>query len=173
MFFPLQNVKEAEQRSLLHRPQDLLFVIYLIPAFAFCVFRGLVRTKATQNIIFIPPILSYSNSLEYRLLWTVPASGPRTIRTIMSLTWKTHRPILGCRYVCLHLPHSASLNKHLMQIFFLLIRCWWACCIQRRTTLLHFMDWWCRDVNGCQTWLLCTQEHWHRYVCIYHETKRK
>lgn len=41
--FPFQNI-EAEQRSLLHRPLDLLFVIYLIPAFAFCVFRGLVTT---------------------------------------------------------------------------------------------------------------------------------
>lgn len=165
IFFSLQNIEEAEQRSLLHRPQDLLFIIYLIPAFGFCVFRGLVRTTATQNIMFIPPrLLFYSNSLVYRLFWTAPASGPRTICTIMSRTWKTHRPILGCRYICLLLPHSASLNKPLMQTH-LLVRCWWACCIQHRTTLLHFMDWWCRDVNGCQTWLLCTQEHWHRYVC--------
>lgn len=164
-FFPLQNIEEAEQRSLLHRPQDLLFIIYLIPAFSFCVLRGLVRTTATQNIIFIPPrLLSYSNSLVYRLFWTAPASGPGTICTIMSRTWKTRQPILGCRYICLLLPHSASLNKPLMQTH-LLVRCWWACCIQHRTTLLHFMDWWCRDVNGCQTWLLCTQEHWHRYVC--------
>lgn len=29
--------------SLAQRPLDLLFVIYLIPAFALCVFRGLVR----------------------------------------------------------------------------------------------------------------------------------
>ena len=38
-----QNIPVAERRSLLRRPQDLLFIIYLIPAFAFCVFRGLVR----------------------------------------------------------------------------------------------------------------------------------
>lgn len=85
ILFSLQNMEEAEKRSLLHRPQDLLFVIYLIPAFAFCVFRGLVRTTATQNIIFIPPML-LPYSLVHRLFWTGPASGPRTIRTIMSLT---------------------------------------------------------------------------------------
>ncbi|CAF99809.1 unnamed protein product [Tetraodon nigroviridis] len=38
----LTNIEGAEKRGLLHRPQDLLFVIYLIPAFAFCVFRGLI-----------------------------------------------------------------------------------------------------------------------------------
>lgn len=55
-----QNIPAAERRSLLRRPQDLLFIIYLIPAFAFCVFRGLVRRlkmckspKITLNIFFM------------------------------------------------------------------------------------------------------------------------
>lgn len=55
-----QNIPAAERRSLLRRPQDLLFIIYLIPAFAFCVFRGLVRRlkmckspKITLNIFLM------------------------------------------------------------------------------------------------------------------------
>ncbi|XP_056268979.1 transmembrane 6 superfamily member 1-like isoform X2 [Pseudoliparis swirei] len=38
----LTSNAEAKRTSLLHRPLDLLFVIYLAPAFAFCVFRGLI-----------------------------------------------------------------------------------------------------------------------------------
>uniref|UniRef100_A0A667XGE5 Transmembrane 6 superfamily member 1 n=1 Tax=Myripristis murdjan TaxID=586833 RepID=A0A667XGE5_9TELE len=33
---------EDQRKSLVHRPLDLMFIIYLIPAMAFCIFRGLV-----------------------------------------------------------------------------------------------------------------------------------
>ncbi|XP_072574025.1 transmembrane 6 superfamily member 1 isoform X1 [Paramormyrops kingsleyae] len=36
------SIQEAHRKSLFQRPLDLLFALYLIPAFAFCVFRGLV-----------------------------------------------------------------------------------------------------------------------------------
>lgn len=38
-----QDIEEAHRAGLLRRPVDLVFIIYLIPALAFCVFRGLVR----------------------------------------------------------------------------------------------------------------------------------
>lgn len=38
-----QNIGGPQRSNVHQRPLDLLFIIYLIPAFMFCVFRGLVR----------------------------------------------------------------------------------------------------------------------------------
>ncbi|XP_077374784.1 transmembrane 6 superfamily member 1-like isoform X7 [Festucalex cinctus] len=38
----LTNIQEAPRMTLFHRPLDLCFIIYLIPAMTFCVFRGLL-----------------------------------------------------------------------------------------------------------------------------------
>ncbi|KAM7424413.1 hypothetical protein PAMA_000655 [Pampus argenteus] len=48
----LASIQEAQRTSLLHRPLDLMFIIYLIPALAFCIFRGLVRHTETINYFF-------------------------------------------------------------------------------------------------------------------------
>uniref|UniRef100_A0A3Q2EGP1 Transmembrane 6 superfamily member 1 n=1 Tax=Cyprinodon variegatus TaxID=28743 RepID=A0A3Q2EGP1_CYPVA len=45
----LTSSQEAQRANLLQRPMDLLFIVYLIPAFAFCVFRGLVNNCKTIN----------------------------------------------------------------------------------------------------------------------------
>ncbi|XP_030579291.1 transmembrane 6 superfamily member 1 isoform X2 [Archocentrus centrarchus] len=39
----LTDIEEAQRTGLLHRHLDLVFIIYLIPALAFCVFRGLAQ----------------------------------------------------------------------------------------------------------------------------------
>lgn len=44
-----QSNKETERKSLIRRPVDLFFVIYLILAFLFCLFRGLVRNHRQNN----------------------------------------------------------------------------------------------------------------------------
>lgn len=46
-FFVCQSINEAQRTTLVERPLDFLFVIYLVPATFFCVFRGLVRTTET------------------------------------------------------------------------------------------------------------------------------
>ncbi|KAJ8398289.1 hypothetical protein AAFF_G00428590 [Aldrovandia affinis] len=52
---PPTSIQKAHGQSLLHRPLDLLFAIYLIPASAFCIFRGLValdcRTQWCQEYV--------------------------------------------------------------------------------------------------------------------------
>lgn len=47
IYFFCQSINEAQRTTLLERPLDFLFVIYLVPATFFCVFRGLVRTTET------------------------------------------------------------------------------------------------------------------------------
>ncbi|PWA19075.1 hypothetical protein CCH79_00004934 [Gambusia affinis] len=45
----LTSIQESQGTNLLHRPLDLLFIVYLFPALAFCVFRGLVRNCERIN----------------------------------------------------------------------------------------------------------------------------
>uniref|UniRef100_A0A3Q3XEL9 Transmembrane 6 superfamily member 1 n=1 Tax=Mola mola TaxID=94237 RepID=A0A3Q3XEL9_MOLML len=106
------SIQEAGKKSLLHRPLDLLFFIYLVPAFAFCVFRGLVRNGCHTILA----------SVFLILFWTVPAnvthicvcqmlvsmlySGPYYIITMYGLI------VPGCEWMPdLTLVHSGALAQ--------------------------------------------------------------
>lgn len=84
-------------------------------------------------------------------LWTLP-EGPFSISQSAG---KNRTPKLQC-WKC---PLTKKWN-----FVNVLIRCWWVCCTLDRTTSLRSMAWWSLAVSGCQTWLLCTQEQWHRLV---------
>ncbi|XP_036399631.1 transmembrane 6 superfamily member 1-like [Megalops cyprinoides] len=43
------SIQEAHKKSLVQRPLDFLFAIYLIPAIAFCIFRGLVALDCSAQ----------------------------------------------------------------------------------------------------------------------------
>ncbi|XP_068587314.1 transmembrane 6 superfamily member 1-like isoform X4 [Cebidichthys violaceus] len=108
----MTSVQGAERKSLLHRPLDLLFIIYLIPAFAFCVFRGLVVLDCsgewcqayTQQ--YEPYLKDPSAYPKIQMLVSLLYSGPYYIITVYGLM------VPGCEWMTdLTLVHSGALAQ--------------------------------------------------------------
>ncbi|XP_071345104.1 transmembrane 6 superfamily member 1-like isoform X2 [Trachinotus anak] len=108
----LASSQEAERKSLLHRPLDLLFIIYLIPALAFCVFRGLVvldcSSKSCQDYTqqYEPYLKDPSAYPKIQMLVSMLYSGPYYIISLYGLL------VPGCEWMAdLTLVHSGALAQ--------------------------------------------------------------
>ncbi|KAM7015147.1 transmembrane 6 superfamily member 1-like [Tautogolabrus adspersus] len=108
----LTNIRDAERKSLLHRPLDLLFIIYLIPAFAFCVFRGLIVLDCSSYWCqeytrqYEPYLKDPSAYPKVQMLVNMLYSGPYYIITLYGLM------VPGCKWVPdLTLVHSGALAQ--------------------------------------------------------------
>ncbi|XP_038556492.1 transmembrane 6 superfamily member 1-like [Micropterus salmoides] len=106
------SMQEAEGKSLRQRPLDLLFIIYLIPAFAFCVFRGLIvldcSSKWCQDYAqqYEPYLKDPSAYSKVQMLVSMLYSGPYYIITIYGLM------VPGCEWMPdLTRVHSAALAQ--------------------------------------------------------------
>ncbi|XP_027869539.1 transmembrane 6 superfamily member 1 isoform X1 [Xiphophorus couchianus] len=108
----LTSIQESQRTNLIHRPLDLLFIIYLIPALAFCVFRGLVVLDCpskwcedyTQQ--FEPYLKDPSAYPKVQMLVSMLYSGPYYIITLYGLL------VPGCEWVPdLTLVHSGALAQ--------------------------------------------------------------
>ncbi|KAM4744260.1 transmembrane 6 superfamily member 1-like isoform 1-T1 [Anableps anableps] len=109
---PLTSIQEAQQTNLLHRPLDLLFIVYLIPALAFCVFRGLVVLDCSSTWCedytqqFEPYLKDPSAYPKVQMLVSMLYSGPYYIVTLYGLL------VPGCEWVPdLTLVHSGALAQ--------------------------------------------------------------
>ncbi|XP_037339653.2 transmembrane 6 superfamily member 1-like isoform X2 [Pungitius pungitius] len=108
----LSSVQEAERKSLLHRPLDLLFIIYLIPAFAFCIFRGLIVLDFSSEWClaytrqYEPYLKDPSAYAKIQMLVSMLYSGPYYIITLYGLM------VPGCEWMTdLTLVHSGALAQ--------------------------------------------------------------
>lgn len=106
------ELAEAEQKSLLHRPLDLLFIIYLVPAFAFCVFRGLVVLDCSSTWCqeytqqYEPYLKDPTAYPKAQMLVGMLYSGPYYIITLYGLM------VPGCEWMPdLTLVHSGALAQ--------------------------------------------------------------
>ncbi|XP_078030579.1 transmembrane 6 superfamily member 1-like isoform X1 [Epinephelus lanceolatus] len=108
----LTDIQRDGRKGILQRPQDLLFVIYLIPAFAFCVFRGLVVLDYsgkwyqgyTQH--YEPYLKDPSAYPKVQMLVSMLYSGPYYIITLYGLM------VPGCEWMPdLTLVHSGALAQ--------------------------------------------------------------
>ncbi|XP_032368933.1 transmembrane 6 superfamily member 1 isoform X1 [Etheostoma spectabile] len=103
---------EEERKCLLHRPLDLLFIIYLILAFAFCVFRGLVVLDCSSKWCQVytqqyePYLKDPSAYPKVQMLLSMLYSGPYYIITLYGLM------VPGCEWMPdLTLVHSGALAQ--------------------------------------------------------------
>ncbi|XP_071389689.1 transmembrane 6 superfamily member 1-like isoform X1 [Centroberyx affinis] len=108
----LLSIQEAQRKSLVHRPLDLLFIIYLIPATAFCVFRGLVvldcSSKWCQEYTqqYEPYLKDPSAYPKIQMLVSMLYSGPYYIIALYGLL------VPGCEWMPdLTLVHSGALAQ--------------------------------------------------------------
>uniref|UniRef100_UPI0037E78FAD transmembrane 6 superfamily member 1-like isoform X1 n=2 Tax=Semicossyphus pulcher TaxID=241346 RepID=UPI0037E78FAD len=108
----LTSIRDAERKSLLHRPLDLLFIIYLIPAFAFCVFRGLIvldcSSKWCQDYTrqYEPYLKDPAAYPKIQMLVYMLYSGPYYISALYGLM------VPGCEWMPdLTLVHSGALAQ--------------------------------------------------------------
>ncbi|XP_031162342.1 transmembrane 6 superfamily member 1 isoform X1 [Sander lucioperca] len=106
------SIQEAERKCLLHRPLDLLFIIYLILAFAFCVFRGLVVLDCSSKWCQVytqqyePYLKDPSAYPKVQMLLSMLYSGPYYIITLYGLM------VPGCEWMPdLTLVHSGALAQ--------------------------------------------------------------
>ncbi|KAM3626248.1 uncharacterized protein V6R79_025600 [Siganus canaliculatus] len=108
----IQNMKTAERKRLRDRPTDLLFAIYLITAFAFCVFRGLIVLDCSgtwvQNYTqqYEPYLKDPSSYPKIQMLVSMLYSGPYYIIAVYGLI------VPGCEWMPdLTLIHSGALAQ--------------------------------------------------------------
>ncbi|XP_038139116.1 transmembrane 6 superfamily member 1-like [Cyprinodon tularosa] len=108
----LPSSQEAQRANLLQRPMDLLFIVYLIPAFAFCVFRGLVVLDCSGKLCedytqrFEPYLKDPSAYPKVQMLVSLLYSGPYYILTLYGLL------VPGCQWMPdLTLVHSGALAQ--------------------------------------------------------------
>uniref|UniRef100_A0A3Q4N631 Transmembrane 6 superfamily member 1 n=1 Tax=Neolamprologus brichardi TaxID=32507 RepID=A0A3Q4N631_NEOBR len=107
-----QDIEKAQRAGLLCRPVDLVFIIYLIPALAFCVFRGLVvldcSSKWCQDYTqqYEPYLKDPSAYPKVQMLVSMLYSGPYYIITLYGLL------VPGCDWMPdLTLVHSGALAQ--------------------------------------------------------------
>lgn len=107
---PLSN--ETQRKGLFQRPMDLFFVIYLIPAFAFCVFRGLIALDCpsewcqiyTQQ--FEPYLRDPTAYAKVQMLVSMLYSGPYYVLAVYALV------VPGCEWMPdLTFVHSGALAQ--------------------------------------------------------------
>ncbi|CAL1603573.1 unnamed protein product [Knipowitschia caucasica] len=103
---------DTPRTSLFQRPTDLLFVIYLIPAFAFCVFRGLIALDCPGQWCqdyanqFEPYLKDPTGYPKVQMLVSMLYSGPYYMMAIYALT------VPGCQWMPdLTLVHSGALAQ--------------------------------------------------------------
>ncbi|KAG7482136.1 transmembrane 6 superfamily member 1 [Solea senegalensis] len=108
----VNSIQEAQRQSLLDRPLDLLFVLYLIPALAFSTFRGLVvldcSSKYCQDYtqMYEPYLKDPSAYPKIQMLASMLYSGPYYIITLYGLL------VPGCEWMTdLTLVHSGALAQ--------------------------------------------------------------
>uniref|UniRef100_A0A7N8XKX6 Transmembrane 6 superfamily member 1 n=1 Tax=Mastacembelus armatus TaxID=205130 RepID=A0A7N8XKX6_9TELE len=108
----LTTTQEAEKKSLRERPLDWLFIIYLMPAWAFCVFRGLIvldcASKFCQDYTqhYEPYLKDPSAYPKVQMLVSMLYSGPYYIITLYGLL------VPGCEWMPdLTLVHSGALAQ--------------------------------------------------------------
>lgn len=108
----LTSSEEADRKRLHHRPLDLFFIIYLIPAFAFCVFRGLIvldcSSKWCQDYTqqYEPYLKDPSAYSKIQMLVSMMYSAPYYIITLYGLM------VPGCEWMPdLTLVHSGALAQ--------------------------------------------------------------
>ncbi|KAK2853814.1 hypothetical protein Q5P01_006475 [Channa striata] len=108
----LTSNQEAERKNIFHRPLDLLFIIFLIPAFAFCVFRGLVVLDCSSKCCkdyaqqYEPYLRDPSAYPKVQMLVSMLYSGPYYIITLYGLL------VPGCEWMPdLTLVHSGALAQ--------------------------------------------------------------
>uniref|UniRef100_A0A3P8VLJ4 Transmembrane 6 superfamily member 1 n=1 Tax=Cynoglossus semilaevis TaxID=244447 RepID=A0A3P8VLJ4_CYNSE len=108
----LNGVQEVQRKSLHHRPLDLLFVVYLVPALVFCVFRGLVvldcpsRFCRDYSQLYEPYLKDPSAYPRVQMLVAMLYSGPYYIFTLYGLL------VPGCEWMPdLTLIHSGALAQ--------------------------------------------------------------
>ncbi|XP_030579298.1 transmembrane 6 superfamily member 1 isoform X3 [Archocentrus centrarchus] len=108
----LTDIEEAQRTGLLHRHLDLVFIIYLIPALAFCVFRGLVvldcSSKWCQDYTqqYEPYLKDPSAYPKVQMLVSMLYFGPYYIITLYGLL------VPGCEWMPdLTLVHSGALAQ--------------------------------------------------------------
>ncbi|KAK7912769.1 hypothetical protein WMY93_012980 [Mugilogobius chulae] len=105
-------MRETPRKSLFERPMDLLFVIYLIPAFAFCVFRGLIALDCSGHLCqdytqhFEPYLRDPTAYPKVQMLVSMLYSGPYYILALYALI------VPGCHWMPdLTLVHSGALAQ--------------------------------------------------------------
>ncbi|XP_034050707.1 transmembrane 6 superfamily member 1-like isoform X2 [Thalassophryne amazonica] len=108
----LKSIQEAQRRSLFQRPLDLLFVIYLLPALAFCIFRGLIVLDCSSKWCldytqqYEPFLKDPSAYPKIQMLVGMLYSGPYYIITLYALL------VPGCEWMPdLTLVHSGALAQ--------------------------------------------------------------
>ncbi|KAM9765838.1 transmembrane 6 superfamily member 1-like [Menidia menidia] len=106
------NTQEDQRKGLLHRPLDVLFIIYLIPALGFCVFRGLVAldcsSKWCKNYMqqYEPYLKDPSAYPKVQMLVSMLYSGPYYVIALYGLL------VPGCEWMPeLTLVHSGALAQ--------------------------------------------------------------
>ncbi|XP_054471438.1 transmembrane 6 superfamily member 1-like [Anoplopoma fimbria] len=106
------QLTDANRKSILHRPLDLLFIIYLIPAFALCVFRGLIVLDCSSEWSqaytqqYEPYLKDPSAYPKIQMLVSLLYSGPYYIMTLYGLM------VPGCEWMTdLTLVHSGALAQ--------------------------------------------------------------
>ncbi|XP_037103192.1 transmembrane 6 superfamily member 1-like isoform X2 [Syngnathus acus] len=108
----LLNIQDAQRMTLLQRPLDLCFVICLIPATTFCVFRGLVALDCSNTLCqhygqhYEPYVKDPSAYAKIHMLVSMLYSGPYYIMTLYSLL------VPGCEWMLdLTLVHSGAIAQ--------------------------------------------------------------
>uniref|UniRef100_A0A8C5HU67 Transmembrane 6 superfamily member 1 n=1 Tax=Gouania willdenowi TaxID=441366 RepID=A0A8C5HU67_GOUWI len=103
---------EIQSKSILGRPLDLLFITYLIPAFGFCVFRGLVALDCSSKwcqdytLQFEPYLKDPSAYPKVQMLVGMLYSGPYYIISLYALL------VPGCEWMPdLTLVHSGAISQ--------------------------------------------------------------
>ncbi|XP_008284873.1 transmembrane 6 superfamily member 1 [Stegastes partitus] len=106
------SIQVTPKRSLLQRPLDLIFTIYLIPALAFCIFRGLVvldcSSKWCQDYTqqYEPYLKDPSAYPRVQMLVSMLYSGPYYVIALYGLL------VPGCEWMPdLTLVHSGALAQ--------------------------------------------------------------
>ncbi|XP_055088032.1 transmembrane 6 superfamily member 1-like [Periophthalmus magnuspinnatus] len=103
---------ETQRKRLSQRPTDMLFVIYLIPAFAFCVFRGLIALDCSGQwcqdyaLQFEPYLKDPTAYPKVQMLVSLLYSGPYYFLALYALI------VPGCGWMPdLTLVHSGALAQ--------------------------------------------------------------
>uniref|UniRef100_A0A8K9UZ71 Transmembrane 6 superfamily member 1 n=3 Tax=Oncorhynchus mykiss TaxID=8022 RepID=A0A8K9UZ71_ONCMY len=106
------SINEAQRTTLLERPLDFLFVIYLVPATFFCVFRGLVAldcpTEWCQEYtqLYEPYLKDPSSYPKIQMIVNMLYSGPYYIIALYGLL------VPGCEWMPdLTLVHSGAIAQ--------------------------------------------------------------